>query len=158
MAPAIPVVVCGAHLDGLALNWQLRERGASLLERTTTAPCYRLYALAGGPPYRPGLVRSEQGAAIEVEIWSVPAPEFGSFVAGIPEVATNHALLKSYSIVGVHWGASLARFPDSLGRQMTTLLEMAAAGVVDPPLYPPYAFEDAAAAVSRAAAGGIAVR
>jgi NADPH2:quinone reductase len=69
------------------------------------------------------------------------------FVAGIPEVATNHALLKSYSIVGVHWGASLARFPDSLGRQMTTLLEMAAAGVVDPPLYPPYAFEDAATAL-----------
>mgnify|MGYP001820581760 FL=1 len=69
------------------------------------------------------------------------------FVAGIPEVATNHALLKSYSIVGVHWGASLARFPDSLGRQMTTLLEMAATGVVDPPLYPPYAFEDAATAL-----------
>ncbi len=69
------------------------------------------------------------------------------FVAGIPEVATNHALLKSYSIVGVHWGASLARFPDSLRTQMTTLLDMAAAGTVDPPLYPPYAFEDAATAL-----------
>ena len=69
------------------------------------------------------------------------------FVAGIPEVATNHALLKSYSIVGVHWGASLARFPDSLGRQMTTLLDMATTGAVDPPLYPPYAFEDAATAL-----------
>jgi len=69
------------------------------------------------------------------------------FVAGIPEVATNHALLKSYSIVGVHWGASLARFPDSLGRQMTTLLDMATTGAVDPPLYPPYSFEDAATAL-----------
>ncbi len=69
------------------------------------------------------------------------------FVAGIPEVATNHALLKSYSIVGVHWGASLARFPDSLRTQMSTLLDMAAAGTVDPPLYPPYAFEDAATAL-----------
>jgi NADPH2:quinone reductase len=69
------------------------------------------------------------------------------FVAGIPEVATNHALLKSYSIVGVHWGASLGRFPDSLREQMTTLLDMAAAGTVDPPLYPPYGFEDAARAL-----------
>jgi NADPH2:quinone reductase len=69
------------------------------------------------------------------------------FVAGIPEVKTNHALLKSYSIVGVHWGASLAKFPDSLRQQMTKLLEMAAEGTIDPPLYPPYAFEDAAIAL-----------
>ena len=69
------------------------------------------------------------------------------FVAGIPEVATNHALLKSYSIVGVHWGASLARFPDSLRSQMTTVLDMATTGAVDPPLYPPYAFADAAQAL-----------
>lgn len=69
------------------------------------------------------------------------------FVAGIPEVKTNHALLKSYSIVGVHWGASLGRFPDSLGEQMRALLDMAAAGSVAPPLYPPYAFDDAATAL-----------
>jgi NADPH:quinone reductase len=69
------------------------------------------------------------------------------FVAGIPEVATNHALLKSYSIVGVHWGASLARRPESLGEQMTTLLDLATTGAVDPPLYPPYSFEDAATAL-----------
>ncbi|NND73919.1 MAG: NADPH:quinone oxidoreductase family protein [Ilumatobacter sp.] len=69
------------------------------------------------------------------------------FVAGIPEVKTNHALLKSYAIVGVHWGASLGRFPDSLREQMTTLLDMAAAGTIDPPLYPPYPFEDAATAL-----------
>ena len=80
----IPVVVCGAHLDGLPLNWQLRERGATLVERTTTGPGYRLYALPGGPPYRPALVRDVGGAAIEVEVWSVPEAAFGSFVAGIP--------------------------------------------------------------------------
>lgn len=80
----IPVVVCGAHLDGLPLNWQLRERGAALVERTTTATGYRLYALPGGPPYRPALVRDGTGAAIEVEVWSVPEAAFGGFVAGIP--------------------------------------------------------------------------
>jgi len=81
----IPVIVCGAHLDGLPLNWQLRERGAHLLEKTTTSAKYRMYALAGGPPYRPGLIREESnGSSIEVEVWSVPAEQFGSFVAAIP--------------------------------------------------------------------------
>ena len=81
----LPVVVCGAHLDGLALNWQLRERSARFVEKTTTANAYRLYALPGGPPYRPGLIRdTESGRAIEVEIWHVPAREFGTFVAAIP--------------------------------------------------------------------------
>jgi NADPH2:quinone reductase len=69
------------------------------------------------------------------------------FVAGIPQVATNHILLKNYSIVGVHWGASLMRFPDSGPRQMTELVQMAAAGVVDPLLYPPFAMEGAAEAL-----------
>ena len=69
------------------------------------------------------------------------------FVAGIPEAPTNHALLKNYSIVGVHWGASVARRPESLGEQLGAVLALAATGEVDPPLYPPYAFEDAAQAL-----------
>jgi len=81
----IPVVVCGAHLDGLPLNWQLRERGASLLEKTYTTKSYRMYALEGDAVKRPGLVRNPaRGESLEVEIWSVPATEFGSFVANIP--------------------------------------------------------------------------
>ncbi len=81
----IDVLVCGAHLSGLPLNWQLTERKAFLKQTTTTAKAYRMYALAGGPPYRPGLLRDpENGAAIEVEVWAVPAEHFGSFVAGIP--------------------------------------------------------------------------
>lgn len=84
-ANTIDVVVCGAHLSGLPLNWQLTERNAVLVQTTTTAVCYRMYALAGGPPYRPGLIRDEPaGQAIAVEVWRVPAEHFGSFVAGIP--------------------------------------------------------------------------
>lgn len=84
-APRIPVAVCGAHMTGLPLNSQLTDRGAQFLERTRTAATYRFYALPGGPPFRPGLVRvATGGATIEVEVWSVPAEHFGSFVAGIP--------------------------------------------------------------------------
>ncbi|WP_249674015.1 allophanate hydrolase [Pseudomonas abieticivorans] len=79
------LVVCGAHLDGLALNGQLQQRGARLLEATHSSPDYQLYALAGGPPLRPGMLRvAEGGVAIEVEVWELPSSELGSFLTGIP--------------------------------------------------------------------------
>ncbi|MFK8082663.1 MAG: allophanate hydrolase [Granulosicoccus sp.] len=78
------LVVCGAHLDGMPLNYQLTDRGAHLLERTNTTPDYRLYALQDGPIPRPALVQSSQkGVAIEVEVWSLPAQHLGSFIADI---------------------------------------------------------------------------
>ena len=79
------VAVCGAHLAGLPLNHQLTSRGAHLVARTHSSPDYKLYALPGGPPYRPGMVRVPQGgSAIEVEVWEMADREFGSFVTGIP--------------------------------------------------------------------------
>ncbi|MBC7415349.1 MAG: allophanate hydrolase, partial [Herminiimonas sp.] len=81
----VRVAVCGAHLSGLALNWQLAQRGARLVRSVRSADCYRLYALPGGPPHRPGMVRvARDGVAIELELWELPAQAFGSFVAGIP--------------------------------------------------------------------------
>jgi allophanate hydrolase len=81
----IDVMVCGAHMSGLPLNKQLLERGAWQVSITRTAPVYRFYALPGGPPFRPGLVRvKDHGVGIDVEVWRVPAEHFGSFVAGIP--------------------------------------------------------------------------
>jgi len=82
---SIEVAVCGAHLEGLPLNWQLQERGGVLSETTCTARAYRMYALPGGPPFRPGLIRdTDQGSKIAVEVWTLPVKEFGSFVANIP--------------------------------------------------------------------------
>jgi len=81
----VQVAVCGAHLSGLPLNHQLTQRGARLVRTVRSAPLYRFYRLPGGPVQRPGLVRVGQGgAAIEMEVWELPASEFGSFVAGIP--------------------------------------------------------------------------
>ena len=81
----IDLVVCGAHLDGLGLNWQLKERGAKLVRSTYTSENYSFYALPGGPPKRPALVRNNEGGnKIEVEVWRMPQECFGSFVAEIP--------------------------------------------------------------------------
>jgi allophanate hydrolase len=80
----VRIAVVGAHLSGEPLNHQLTERGARLLRACRTAPCYRLYALPGARPAKPGLVRTDTGTAIELEIWEMPEGHFGSFVAEIP--------------------------------------------------------------------------
>ena len=81
----VALAVCGAHMLGLPLNPQLRDRGAYLMQRTRTSSSYRLMALPGGPPQRPGLIRTTSGGApIEIEVWAMPAEQLGSFVAGIP--------------------------------------------------------------------------
>ena len=80
----VPLAVVGAHLEGQPLHHQLSDRGAELVARTHTAPTYRLYALDTQPP-KPGLVRvTADGAAIEVEVWSLDLAAFGSFVAEVP--------------------------------------------------------------------------
>jgi allophanate hydrolase len=77
------IAVVGAHLTGQPLNTELVARGGVLVERTATAPAYRLFALDTTPP-KPGLVRDPAGAAIETEVWDLPVSAFGSFVAALP--------------------------------------------------------------------------
>jgi allophanate hydrolase len=79
------IAVCGAHMDGLPLNHQLRDRGGYLVRRSRTSADYRLYALPGGPPKRPGLVRTRYGgASIDLEVWAINSLELGSFIEAIP--------------------------------------------------------------------------
>lgn len=81
----VRVAVCGAHMSGLPLNTQLTSRAARLVADVMSAPEYRLVALPGGPPFRPGMIRvGEGGGSVKMEVWEMPAREFGSFVAGIP--------------------------------------------------------------------------
>ena len=84
--PMMKIAVCGAHMEGLGLHWQLSDRKARLVQRTQSAPCYRLYLLPanGRIPDRPGMVRvREGGAAIELEVWEIPQSTMGSFLEGI---------------------------------------------------------------------------
>jgi allophanate hydrolase len=82
----IELVVVGAHLSGLPLNHELRSLGARFLRAVDTEPSYTLYALPGGPPRRPGLIRvaEGQGASIATEVWALTPDAFGRFVSGIP--------------------------------------------------------------------------
>ena len=76
----------GAHLSGMPLNGQLTERGATLLAQAETAPDYKLFALPGTTPPKPGLLRVAPGTGhrIALEVWEMPLQHYGSFVALIP--------------------------------------------------------------------------
>ncbi|MFP4155004.1 MAG: allophanate hydrolase [Halothiobacillaceae bacterium] len=81
------LAVVGAHLRGQPLNSQLTERGAVFLETTRTAPEYRLMALAGTTPPKPGLFRESlpmRPDGIEVELWAVSDAALGALMAEVP--------------------------------------------------------------------------
>ncbi len=82
-AGCVRVAVVGAHLTGMPLNHQLTGRNAVRVEAASSAPVYRLYALSGTEPPKPGLVRCADGASINLELWDVPLARFGEFVAEI---------------------------------------------------------------------------
>ena len=80
----MPIAVCGAHMQGMALNHQLLERGGHLIKHARTAARYRLFALPGEPA-RPGLVRDVMGGgSIEIEVWALRSVDLGSLVEAIP--------------------------------------------------------------------------
>jgi allophanate hydrolase len=82
----IAIAVVGAHLSGMALNGELKALGGRLLAATATAPDYKLYALKGTTPPKPGMLRVKAGAgsSIQLETWALSAAAFGRFVASIP--------------------------------------------------------------------------
>jgi allophanate hydrolase len=83
-ADEVALAAVGAHMSGLPLNHEITRLGGRFLYAAETAPNYRLYHLAGGPPARPGLVRDDPGAAISLEVWALPTDRFGQFISGVP--------------------------------------------------------------------------
>ena len=82
----LELVVVGAHLSGLALNEELVRLGGTFVREGLTTGEYRLYALPGAKPSKPGLVRDPgfDGPGVPAEVWSLAPEAFGRFVAAIP--------------------------------------------------------------------------
>jgi allophanate hydrolase len=80
------LAVCGAHMTGLPLNSEMTKLGGRFVRSAKTSAHYKFFALAGGPPARPGLVRSTGSGtgSVALEIWSLPKTAVGEFIVGIP--------------------------------------------------------------------------
>ncbi|GAB2923389.1 NADPH:quinone oxidoreductase family protein [Streptomyces heilongjiangensis] len=76
------------------------------------------------------------------------------FASGsIPSPGLNHALVKNYSILGLHWGLYNTRNPKLVQHCHEQLTELAARGVVRPLVSERVPLDGAAAAVQRVADG-----
>ncbi|WP_030380747.1 MULTISPECIES: NADPH:quinone oxidoreductase family protein [unclassified Streptomyces] len=76
------------------------------------------------------------------------------FASGtIPSPALNHALVKNYAILGLHWGLYNTKNPELVRHCHEQLTELAARGVIKPLVSERVALEDASAAVQRVADG-----
>jgi len=77
------LAVCGLHKKGFPLESQLTELGARFLRHAKTAVKYRLFLLQGTPK-RPGLIRYDDGAAIEVDLFELSLAKLGLFMEKVP--------------------------------------------------------------------------
>ncbi|MFF6772498.1 NADPH:quinone oxidoreductase family protein [Streptomyces sp. NPDC012637] len=76
------------------------------------------------------------------------------FASGsIPSPALNHALVKNYSIVGLHWGLYNLKDPAAVLRCHENLTELAAKGLIKPYVSERVPFTGAADAVQRLSEG-----
>ncbi|MFH8611568.1 NADPH:quinone oxidoreductase family protein [Streptomyces sp. NPDC018029] len=76
------------------------------------------------------------------------------FASGsIPTPALNHALVKNYSIVGLHWGLYKTKDPSLIQRCHEELSELAAKGAIKPLVSERVPMAGAASAVQRVADG-----
>lgn len=80
------------------------------------------------------------------------------FPAGIASMPTNLPLLKSASLVGVHLGDAMKRWPDKARRIREKVLELAGEGVLTPAIAESYSIHDFAPAMNAAFAGKAAGR
>lgn len=99
-------------------------------------------------------------AAIRCMAWEGRFLVIG-FPAGIPRIPLNLALLKSCDIVGVFWGAAVARDPAAHQQNVKELLELYAAGKIKPYVSERFPLAKAADAIthlaSRKAMGKVVV-
>ena len=76
------LAVNGTLMRGLELNRNLVDAGASFVRETRTAPVYRLWSIEDR---HPAMLRvHEGGAAVAVEVWSVPASGLAAILLAEP--------------------------------------------------------------------------
>jgi NADPH:quinone reductase len=76
------------------------------------------------------------------------------FASGdIPQVATNHLLVKNYAVLGLHWGLYRKLKPDLVARAHDDLCSLVEVGALAPLVSHKLSFEDAPDGIARVAAG-----
>lgn len=117
----------------LAIDYSSDDFVAAVLEATDGRGADVIYDPVGGDTFD----RSRKCIAWEGRILII------GFAGGrIADAPTNHALLKNYSIVGVHWGAYRYHDSEVQHRAHRDLVELYLQGRIDPVVHAEVALED----------------
>ncbi|MEU6279280.1 NADPH:quinone oxidoreductase family protein [Streptomyces sp. NPDC047028] len=117
---------------------------AAVKEATSGRGADVIYDPVGGDAY----AQSAKLVAFEGRIVVV-----GFASGGIPSPALNHALVKNYAILGLHWGLYNTKNPKLVGQCHEQLTELAARGAIKPLVSERVPLDRAAEAVQKVADG-----
>ncbi|QEV16733.1 NADPH:quinone oxidoreductase family protein [Streptomyces alboniger] len=128
----------------LVLDRRADDVAAAVKEATGGRGADVVYDPVGGDAY----TKSAKCVAFEGRIVVV------GFASGtIPSPALNHALVKNYAIMGLHWGLYNTKDPRSIARCHEELTELATRGAIKPLVSERVPMAGAAQAVQRVADG-----
>ncbi|WP_329132047.1 NADPH:quinone oxidoreductase family protein [Streptomyces sp. NBC_00670] len=128
----------------LVVDRRTEDVVATVKEATGGRGADVIYDPVGGTAY----AQSAKLAAFEGRIVVV------GFAGGtIPSPPLNHALVKNYAILGLHWGLYHTKNPELVQHCHEQLTELAARGAIKPLVSERVALQDASAAVQRVADG-----
>ena len=117
------VAVCLELGADHALNYKTQDYVEEVKRITGGRGADVVYDPVGGDVYD----RSTKCVAFEGRIVVV------GFTSGrIPQAATNHVLIKNYSVVGLHWGLYTRRAPELIPPATRALLDLYGAGKIKP--------------------------
>jgi NADPH2:quinone reductase len=77
----------------------------------------------------------------------------GNASGRVPELPTNHLLVKNYAVLGLHFGLYRSEAPDVLGEALSAVTDLVASGRIRPAIGDVHAFEAAKDALAALAAG-----
>lgn len=134
------VAICRDLGAEIAIDYRAEDFVAAVKDATDGRGADVIYDPVGGDTFD----RSRRCVAFEGRILVI------GFAGGrIADAPTNHALIKNYSIVGVHWGFYHVMEPSLIDETHKELLRLYAAGAIDPLVSERVPLEDLAEALTR---------
>jgi NADPH2:quinone reductase len=117
------LAICREMGADLAINYNQEDFVAAVKQATEGSGADVIYDPVGGDVFD----RSTRCVAFEGRIVVV------GFTSGrVPTLATNHILVKNYSVLGLHWGLYRQRAPRLIAQCTEILLQLYAAGKIRP--------------------------
>jgi NADPH2:quinone reductase len=138
------VEVCRSLGADHAINYKTQDFAEEVKKLTGGRGANVIFDPVGGDVYD----RSTKCIAFEGRIVIV------GFTSGrIPQAATNHVLIKNYSVVGLHWGLYNTRAPELIPPAARALVELYEAGKIKPLVSARMPLADARQALATVAEG-----